>query len=134
MCVLDSFSRIRLFETPWTAAFQAPLWDSPGKDTGGGVATPFSRGSSPARGQTCVFYVSCIGGFFTTNATWEAQILVESELHRARSRGTGGHEAGVVFQSAVRVEVLQEHCQGHVSWPLGYGADTGRAFLVEGRV
>ena len=24
-CVLDRFSRVRLFETPWTAAFQAPL-------------------------------------------------------------------------------------------------------------
>ena len=50
----------------------------------------FSRGSSLARDQTCVSYVSCIGGFFTTNAIWEAQILVESELHRVRSRGGGG--------------------------------------------
>ena len=51
---------------------------------------PFSRGSSLARDQTCISYVSCIGGFFTTNAIWEAQILVESELHRVRSRGGGG--------------------------------------------
>ena len=51
---------------------------------------PFSRGSSLARDQTCVSYVSCIGGFFTTNAIWEAQIVVESELHRARSRGGRG--------------------------------------------
>ena len=51
---------------------------------------PFSRGSSLARDQTCVSYVSCIGGFFTTNAIWEAQILIESELHRERSRGGRG--------------------------------------------
>ena len=31
-------SRVRLFATPWTIAYQAPLcpWNSPGKDTGMG--------------------------------------------------------------------------------------------------
>ena len=108
-------------------------WDSPGKDTGGGVAMSFSRGSSPPRDQTCVSYVSCTGEFFPTNAIWEAQILVESELHRARSRGARSQEAGVVLQSAVRVEEVLKHCQCHASWP-GRGTDRGRAFLVEGRV
>ena len=99
----------------------------------GGVAMSFSRGSSPPRDQTCVSYVSCTGEFFPTNAIWEAQILVESELHRARSRGARSQEAGVVLQSAVRVEAVLEHCQCHASWP-GRGTDRGRAFLVEGRV
>ena len=77
----------------------------------------FSRGSSPPRDQTCVSYVSCAGEFFCTNAIWEAQILVESELHRARSRGAGSQGAGVVLQSAVRVEAVLEHRQCHASWP-----------------
>ena len=34
---VKSLSRIRLFATPWTVAYQAPrLWDSPGKSTGVG--------------------------------------------------------------------------------------------------
>ena len=37
------------------------------------VAVPSSRGSSPPRDQTCIFYVSCLAGwFFITSATWEA--------------------------------------------------------------
>ena len=37
------------------------------------VAVPSSRGSSPPRDQTCIFYVSCIAaGFFHHWATWEA--------------------------------------------------------------
>ena len=35
---VKSFSRVRLFVTPWTAAYQAPRqWDSPGKSTGVGL-------------------------------------------------------------------------------------------------
>ena len=33
---LSRFSRVPLFATPWTVAHQAPLWDSPGKNTGVG--------------------------------------------------------------------------------------------------
>ena len=34
---VKSFSRVRHLETPWTAAYQAPLpWDFPGKSTGVG--------------------------------------------------------------------------------------------------
>ena len=29
-------SRVRLFATPWTVAYQSPPWDSPGKSTGVG--------------------------------------------------------------------------------------------------
>ena len=30
---VKSFSRVRLFATPWTEAYQAPPWDFPGKST-----------------------------------------------------------------------------------------------------
>ena len=37
LLLLSSFSRVRLCETPETAAHQAPRpWDSPGKNTGVG--------------------------------------------------------------------------------------------------
>jgi len=36
------------------------------------VAMPSFRGSSQPRDQTHISYVSYIGGFFTTSATWEA--------------------------------------------------------------
>ena len=35
-CVCSSLLRVQLFVTPWTIAFQAPLWNSPGKNTGVG--------------------------------------------------------------------------------------------------
>ena len=35
-CVLSCFSCLQLFVTLWTVAHQAPLWDSPGKNTGVG--------------------------------------------------------------------------------------------------
>ena len=35
------------------------------------IAMPFPRGSSQPRDWTHIFYVSCIGRFFTTSTTWE---------------------------------------------------------------
>ena len=35
-CLLSHFCCVLLFATPWTVARQAPLWDSPGKNTGVG--------------------------------------------------------------------------------------------------
>ena len=35
-CMLNRFSRVWLLATLWTVACQAPLWDSPGKNTGVG--------------------------------------------------------------------------------------------------
>ena len=47
---VKSLSRVRLFATPWTVAYQAlPPWDSPGKSTG--VSLPFpSPGDLPDPG------------------------------------------------------------------------------------
>ena len=68
VCVLNCFSHVWFFATPWTTARQAPLsmgffltrileW----------VAMPSSRGSSWLSDWTLVSCVSCLsGGFFTT--------------------------------------------------------------------
>ena len=66
-------SRVRLFATPWTGAHQAPLcpWDSLGKNTGVGCHA-LLQGIFPARVSVSP---ALAGGFFTTSATWEAQML-----------------------------------------------------------
>ena len=44
---VKSLSRVQLFATPWTVAYQAPpSWDSPGKSTGVGCHFP-SPGDLP---------------------------------------------------------------------------------------
>ena len=50
--VLSHFSHVRLFATLWSVAYQAPLWDSPGKNTGVGCHALLqgiflTRGSNP---------------------------------------------------------------------------------------
>ena len=73
-----SLSRVRLFATPWTAYAQSvefsrphelhmhSPWNSPGQNTGG-VAFPFSRGSSQTRDWTQVSSIA--NRFFTSWAT-----------------------------------------------------------------
>ena len=68
-------SHVQLFATPWAVAHQAPLsmgilqarileW----------VATPSSRGSSSAIEPASLTSPALVGGFFTSNVTWEAQV------------------------------------------------------------
>ena len=61
-----SFSRVRLFATPWTVAreiFQARILEQ--------VVVPFSRGSFQPRDRTQVSHIT--GRFFTSSDTREAQ-------------------------------------------------------------
>ena len=76
LCVLSRFSCVWLFVTPWTVALQAPLsMDSPVKDTGASCHVLLqgiflTQGRSP--------HLLCLlnwdVGFFTTSATWKAQV------------------------------------------------------------
>ena len=54
-------------------------WSSPGKNTGVGVAIPFSRESSWSRGQTQIS--STAGRFFTIYATREALCTYNVYIH-----------------------------------------------------
>ena len=68
-----SLSCVRLFVTPWTGAYQAPLsmrffrqeyWS--------GLHVPLQR-TFPAQGWNLnLMSPALAGGFFTTSATWEA--------------------------------------------------------------
>ena len=95
MCVLSRFSHVWLFVTLWTGGssvhgiLQARILEW--------VAISSSRGSSPARDWTHVSQVSCIGGFFTTSATWEAW---KAYAH--------AHRASLVAQMVKKPPAMQE--------------------------
>ena len=80
VCLLSHFSRVPLFMAPWPIAHQAPLWDSPGKNTGVGCHF-LLQGIFLTRDRShvpCISYTgtriltspALAGGFFTTSATW----------------------------------------------------------------
>ena len=51
-------------------------WDSPGKKTGAGCHF-FLQGIFPTQGSNpCLMTLVLAGGFFTTSATWEAQLAL----------------------------------------------------------
>ena len=54
MCMLSCFSHVQLFATPWTVAHQAPLWDSPGKNTGVGCHALLQGIFSTQRSNPCL--------------------------------------------------------------------------------
>ena len=71
MLLLSRFSRVRLFATPWTVAYQGPL--SMGfsrQEYWSGLPFP-SPGDLPDPGikPTALMSVSLAGGVFTTSAT-----------------------------------------------------------------
>ena len=74
--MLSCFSHVQLCVTPWTAAHQTPLRDSPGKNTGVGCQA-LLQGIFPTQGANSHHFTSpaLAGGFFTTSATWEAPIF-----------------------------------------------------------
>ena len=76
-CVLSCFSWIWLFVKLWTVVHQAPLcpWNSPDKNTGVGChALLLGHLPNPGIEPTSLTSPALAGGFFTTSATWEAQM------------------------------------------------------------
>ena len=74
--MLSHFSRVQLFATLWTVACQAPLSVGFGRqEYGRGLPCP-PPGDLPNPGIETVSLMSpaLVGGFFTTSATWEAQV------------------------------------------------------------
>ena len=79
---LNCVSRVQLFVTPWTVACQAPL--SMGfsrKEYWSGLPFPPSQ-NLPDLGieLTSLMSPTLAGGFFTTNASWEAHFMEIYEL------------------------------------------------------
>ena len=99
-CMLSSFSPVRLFATPWTAAHQAPLsmefyrqyyWSRlPG--------SPPGDLPHPGIVPTSLMSPALVGGFFTIRANWEVPIRPgrksildqETDLHLTLKLCTAG--------------------------------------------
>ena len=72
--MLSRFSRVWLFVTLWTVGCQAPLsMESPRQEYWSGLSFP-PPGNLPDSGiePTSLMSPALAGGFFITNATWEA--------------------------------------------------------------
>ena len=88
MCTL---SYAQLFETPWSAAHEAPLsMDFPGRNSGrGGVAMLPSR-DLPDPGTEPMSFASpaLAGRFLITSTTWEAHMSI-NDTHKTLTRVSG---------------------------------------------
>ena len=73
-CVLTCFSHVQLFVTPWTVACQAPLSMGFSKQEywSGLPCPPPGDLPNPGTEPESLMSPALAGGFFTTNATWEA--------------------------------------------------------------
>ena len=70
VCVLSHFSRVRLFETLWTVAHQAPLSSGLSRQEHWSGLHTLLQGIVPSQASLSP---ALSGRFFTTSATWEAQ-------------------------------------------------------------
>ena len=88
MCVLSYFSRVRLFETQWIKACQAP--PSKGfsrQECWSGLSCPSPRDYlDPGIKSASLLSPALADGLFTTSATWEAPLLTVSQTVQAFSR------------------------------------------------
>ena len=73
-CVLTCFSHVQLFVTPWTVACQAPLSMGFSKQEywSGLPCPPPGDLPNPGTEPESLMSPALAGGFFTTNAAWEA--------------------------------------------------------------
>ena len=88
VCVLSRFSCVQLFATKWTVACQVPLSITFSRqEYWSGLPCP-PKGDLPDPWIESVTLMSSAlaGGFFTTSATWEAQILLYVHITQAFSR------------------------------------------------
>ena len=81
MCMLSYFSRVRLFETQWIKACQAP--PSKGfsrQECWSGLPCPSPRDYlDPGIKSASLLSPALADGLFTTSATWEAPLLTVSQ-------------------------------------------------------
>ena len=75
-CVLSRLSCVQLFSTPWTVACQVPLSTEFSRQYYSGLPCP-SPGDVPNPGikPASLMIPALAGGFFTTNAIWEALLF-----------------------------------------------------------
>ena len=89
VCVLNHFSHVRLFATPWTVAHHTPLcMGFSRQEYWTGLSCPPS-GDLPDPGtefRSLMSFASA-SGFITTTATWEIQIKYTPILKKKKEEG-----------------------------------------------
>ena len=78
-CMLSHFSHVQLYATPWTVACQAPLSIGFSRQEYWRGLPFLSQEDHPNLGiepESLTSPAALAGGFFTTNATWEASQYV----------------------------------------------------------
>ena len=77
------FSHVCLFATAWTTAHQAPLSIGFSRQEywSGVPIPPLGNLPNPGIGTASFMFPALAGGFFTTSATWEALLFLNSYLY-----------------------------------------------------
>ena len=80
---VKSLSRVRLFATPWTVAYKAPLsmGFSRSEYWSGRPCPPPGDLSNPEIKPTSLASPALAGEFFTSNATWEGPSFRECHIN-----------------------------------------------------
>ena len=81
MCVLSSFSYIRLFVTLWTVACQAAQSMEFSRQEYWSEFPCSSPGALPDPGLNLQLLLALAGGFFTNSATWEAPVYCTHSIN-----------------------------------------------------
>ena len=83
--MLSHFSHVQLFVTPWTVACQAPLSMGFSKQEywSGLPCPPPGDLPNPGTEPESLMSPALAGGFFTTNAAWEAPNMLYFGLQKA---------------------------------------------------
>ena len=87
-------SRVQIFVTPWTEAFQAALSTGFSRQEywSGLPCPPPGDLSNPGIKPACLRSPELAGGFFITRATWEAQLPVELVPKKKKKKGSVAEE------------------------------------------
>ena len=124
-CMLSRFSRVQLFATPWTAAHQAPLsmgfsrqeyWSGLPCPPPGGLPDPGIESSS-------LMSPALARGFFTTSATWEAQLhtLSRSKTVASKPLHTLLHYSSACGISSIHCTICSIQCKHETCCRLLWG-------------
>ena len=86
VCELSCFSRVRLFATLWTIAYQAPLSTGFSRQEYLGGCCPLLQGLPDLAIEPVSLKSPVLaGGFFTSSATWGTSKVRQARVNRLRT-------------------------------------------------
>ena len=101
VCVLSRFSHVQLFVTLWTITHHAPLSTEFSREeywSGLPCLSPMDL-PNPGIQSASLMSPALAGRFFTTNATWEAKIILFSVNSSPKMPGLQGQVKYCLFEN-----------------------------------